>query len=161
MIKKLANIRTLIGLICISYALVLSYKPQKNNINLDILKLEKPSASIIESVTNVADLVSDPTDRAKLAIFNQEFGKRVLSYDIDTQKLNDLYVSAAGHFFENSLKDKYDGLDAGLTSLMKKVATDDNHSLTQEEKNKLSEYFLGLSWALVQKWKYNYNKYVI
>lgn len=151
--NKLLNLRTAIGLACILLALGLMYKPSPNKIDndLSILNIEKPSQDILERVGPIAKTITDPTDRAKLAIFNQEFAKRVPSYDTDLQQVNDVYVIAAASFFENSLKDKYENLDVALVDLIQQVTTDENHKLTLEEKNKVSQNFLGLSWSLIQK----------
>lgn len=151
--KKLLNIRTAIGIACIALALGLLYqgKPNDSNNDLSVLNLEKPSPAVLAVVDPIARLVTDPTDRAKLAIFNQEFAKRVTSYDIDLQQLNDVYVLAASKFFEESIKNKYEDLDTSIVSLIQSVTTDENHKLTVEEKNKTSENFLGFSWSLIQK----------
>lgn len=150
--KKLLNIKTAIGLCCILYALVLLYKPSENNIiNFNILDLEKPSAEILTVVQPISKLVTDRTDKAKLAVFNQEFGKRMLSYNADAQQINDLYVSAASCFFQDSINDKYGGLGEGLIGLMKAVVSDDNARLTDAQKLQMSKNFLGLSWSLTQE----------
>lgn len=151
--KKLLNVRTAIGITCILLALVLLYKPNIKNVDndLSVLNIEKPTAAILEKVSPIAKIVTDPTDRAKLAIFNQEFAKRVPTYDADTQQINDVYVTAAADFFGDSLHDKYDNLDNNIVSLIQSVASDENHKLTQDEKIKMSENFLGFSWSLIQK----------
>ncbi len=147
--KKLLNIRSLIGIILIVVALLPPLgKPQNDTILLDI---NKPSDQVIEIVKPISDLITDPTDRAKLAIFNQEFANRVISYDTDIQKLNDVYALAGSNFFKDTLVNKYEKLDSSLVDLVKKICTDDNHILTQEEKNQLSSHFMGLAWSLIQK----------
>lgn len=67
---------------------------------------QKQTQDIVELVTPISNLVSDPTDRAKLAIFNQAFATRVKGYDTDLQQVNDVYVLAGSHFFESTLVDK-------------------------------------------------------
>lgn len=116
-----------------------------------ILNINTPSNNVANRVQLFSDLVTDPTDRAKLAIFNYEFAKRVASYDADNQQVNDIYTIAGKTFFNTSLVDKYDGLAESLTDLIKEIIGDENHNLTQDEKNKLSEYFLGIAWVLIQK----------
>jgi len=151
--KKLVNVRTAIGLACILLALVLAYKPSVTPIenDLSVLNIEKPTDDILEVVVPMAKAITDPTDKAKLAIFNQEFSNRVTKYDADIQKLNDVYVLAAATFFEDSIKDKYDNLDQDIIKLINMVTTDENHALTPEEKNKISKNFLGFSWALIYR----------
>ena len=115
-----------------------------------ILNINKPSDKVIARVQGICDSITDPSDRAKLAIFNYEFAKRVTSYEADTQQVNDVYSLAGKMFFKKSLVDKYSGLAENLTDLMKEILGDVNHDLTQDEKNKLSEYFLGIAWVLIQ-----------
>lgn len=151
--NKFLNFRTIIGIFCIASALVLAYQSKMSVVDndLSVLNIEKPTAAVLEVVSPIAKIITDPTDRAKLAIFNQEFAKRVPSYDADVQQINDLYVHAAADFFQDTINDKYNGLDTKLVFLIQSITTDDNHKLTSEEKNKMSENFLGLSWSLIQK----------
>jgi hypothetical protein len=153
--NKIFNIRTAIGLACIIAALVLAYKPSIGprpiENDLSVLNIEKPSDDILQIVTPMAQAITDPTDKAKLAIFNQEFSTRLLKYDTDIQKLNDVYVLAASTFFEDSLKNKYDNLDTNIIKLIELVTTDENHTITPEEKEKISKNFLGFSWALIYR----------
>jgi hypothetical protein len=148
--NKFLNFRTLLGLAIIALAFI----PLSNNgpspILLDI-KIDQPLDSTIEVVKPISVEITDPTDRAKLAIFNQEFANRVKSYDTDVQQLNDVYVLSASKFFKDSLVNKYENLDTNVVSLIEKVTTSENHSLTQDEKNKVSEYFMGLAWSLIQR----------
>jgi hypothetical protein len=144
---KFLNLNTLVGILLIAAGLVLS-RPSidKDLINLNI---EKPSVNVLEIVKPVSKLVTDPTDKAKFAIFNQEFAKRVINYKADIQQVNDVYVLAASSFFKDSLHDKYKDLDVKLVNLFKNITTEDNHKLSQEELTKISEYFMGLSWSLI------------
>lgn len=148
--KKLLNIRTIIGVLLIAYALWTPSSP-KSPIDWSLITVEKPSQEIIDLVSPFSQLVTDPMDRARLAVFNQEFALRVQRYETDLQKLNDVYVLAAQKFFENSLVDKYDGLDSLTVSLIQKATGPENHNLTSDEKNLLSSYFSGLCWSLIQK----------
>lgn len=116
-----------------------------------ILNINTPSGEVSYRVQLFSDLITDPTDRAKLAIFNYEFANRVASYSADSQQVNDIYTIAGKTFFNTSLVDKYNGLAESLTDLIKEIIGDENHNLTQDEKNKLSEYFLGIAWVLIQK----------
>ena len=54
-------------------------------------------------------------------------------------------------FFKEQLVGKYDGLGDGITKLISDLVSDDNHDLTQAEKDKISEHFMGLAWSLLQK----------
>jgi hypothetical protein len=122
-----------------------------DNDEVAILNIEKPSDDIISLVTPVSRLVTDPTDRAKLAIFNQEFSNRIVKYETDNQKVNDVYILAAKKFFKESIKDKYENLDTSLIDLFVGVVSNENHLLSQEEKEKVSKIFSGLAWSLIQK----------
>jgi hypothetical protein len=116
-----------------------------------IIDLQAPSEDTIKKAKPVADLITDTEDRAKLALFNYEFAQRVVKYDTDAQKLNDLYVKAANNFFEQSLKGKYDSLAGEIEKLFETVTSEDNHNLDENEKKSIKELFLGLSWLLLKK----------
>jgi hypothetical protein len=148
--NKFLNFRTLLGIAIILLAFIPLSNNQPNPILLDI-KIDQPLDATIEIVKPISVEITDPTDRAKLAIFNQEFANRVKSYDTDVQQLNDVYVLSASKFFKDSLVNKYENLDTNVVSLIEKVTTSENHSLTQDEKNKVSEYFMGLAWSLIQR----------
>lgn len=125
-------------------------KPEPNPA-AEILNIEKPTEQILKDVNVFSDIVSEPSDRAKLAIFNYEFAKRVVGYDASVQQLNDVYSLAGKMFFEKKLVDKYDGLSENIQRILEKILTNENHSVTQEEKQSLNEYFMGIAWVLIQK----------
>lgn len=116
-----------------------------------ILNIDLPSQVVKERVTIFSELVTDPSDRAKLAIFNYEFANRILDYSATVQDLNDVYTLAGKTFFKSSLVDKYDGLSAEIVSLLAECVGEEEHSITAEEKVKTHEYFLGVAWSLIQK----------
>lgn len=116
----------------------------------ELIKVERPSEAILLKVRPAASLISQTEDRAKLALFNHEFANRVSKYNTDVQKLNDVYAKAGSIFFDKALKGKYDGFSESLEEIFESVTTDENHSLTDEEKKELKELFLGLSWALIE-----------
>ena len=90
----------------------------------EILTIDKPDQDVIDRVSIFSDIVTDPDDRAKLAIFNHEFAKRVTEYD---------------------------GLSEEIVKLMEEIIGETNHSLDQVVKDQLNEYFIGISWVLIQK----------
>lgn len=116
-----------------------------------ILTIESPSKEVQQRVSVFSDLVTDPSDRAKIAIFNYEFANRILSYDATAQDVNDVYTIAGSTFFQKSLVDKYDGLSQEIVSLLSECMSDEDHVVTPKEKAKLHEYFLGVAWSLIQK----------
>lgn len=140
----------LIGIVLVAIGLFIgNSKPVDNQLKL--LDIDKPSPEIISLVASTGALITNPDDKAKMALFNHEFSKRILSYEADIQQVNDVYVSAAAKFFQDSMKDKYNDLDIKLIELIKSATTDDNHRLTDEEKKVLSQRFSGLSWTLINK----------
>jgi len=153
--KSILNLKNLLAIGLIVFGITLAWQNQTNTIiddeEIAILEIEEPTEAIMELVKPVADLVTDPTDRAKLAIFNQEFATRIKDYNADNQQTNDVYVLAANHFFNNELNDKYNGLDEGIIKLLRSSIGDENHVLTDDEKLDISLKFTGLAWALIQK----------
>ena len=124
--------------------------PSKVDEVAEVIKVEKPSEDILLKVKPIAIIVTDIEDRAKLALFNYEFATRVEKYETDAQQINDVYTKAAGLFFEESLKGKYANLADQVKQLFVSILSDENHTLTTEEKQKLKELFSGLSWALLE-----------
>lgn len=153
--KSMLNLKNSIAIGLILFGVLLAVqtlpKPVIDEEEIAILDIKQPSAEIIELVKPISNLVTDPTDRAKLAIFNQEFANRIKNYGSDNQQTNDVYVLAASYFFKDSLKDKYDGLDTKIVELLRSSIGEDNHILTENEKIDISNKFLGLAWSLIQK----------
>lgn len=151
--KSLFNFKNLIGigLILLGLGLGLSQIKPIDNKPVILLNIDKPTNDILINVEPISKLITDPTDRAKLAIFNQEFSNRILNYAADNQQTNDVYVLAASYFFKDSLNDKYANLDKELIKLLESIIGSDNHILSEEEKINISKHFLGLAWSLIQK----------
>ena len=116
-----------------------------------ILNIDKPSQNIIDKVQKFSTLIKDPTDRAKIAIFNYEFATKVLTYQANLQQVNDVYTLAGKTFFQNSIVGKYAGLSDMLVELLKESAGDKNHILTEKEKTDIHDSFMGVAWTLIQK----------
>lgn len=150
--KKL--IGTIIGIILIGIALLPSSinipVPTPNPVPEINLDLDEPTKEILQTTSTLNKLITDKDDRVKIAVFNYVFTKRVLGYQTDVQKLNDVYVAAAKNYFGSSLKDKYDNLDVELTKLFSTVLGDDNHVLSESDKVNLKDTFGGLAWSLIQ-----------
>jgi hypothetical protein len=111
------------------------------------LSISKPREEILEKVSSLADLVTDKEDRLRLCVFNKVFAERVKDYAADAQQINDVYAEAAKIFFGEALKGKYEGYGTGLVVLMKDSLGSENHTVTKEEKDKLSSSFSGLAWC--------------
>lgn len=118
---------------------------------VQILNIDQPSEIILNRVKEFSDLITDPTDRSKIAIFNYEFAERIIGYETTSQQVNDVYALAGKIFFQKTLVDKYDGLAEKIVALLEEIMTDENHAVSLEEKNKMNEYFMGIAWVLIQK----------
>lgn len=150
--NNLLNIKNSIAIILILFGLTLAVEKHRNPVqNTVVLNIDQPSDKILSMVQPIAKLITDPNDRAKLAIFNQEFASRILRYEINNQQTNDIYVLAASNFFKNSLNDKYQGLDVAIIELLQSSIGNDNHVLSENEKIDISNKFMGLSWALIER----------
>jgi hypothetical protein len=124
-------------------------KPNPEPAPVKILNIDKPHEDVINRVKVFSELVTDPSDKAKLAIFNYEFAERVLDYNATSQQVNDVYTLAGKIFFKDTLVDKYDGLAEEIVKLLKEIMGDDNHSLKEFEKAELNEYFMAVAWVLI------------
>lgn len=120
-------------------------KPSPISVVVDI---EKPSQEILDKTTPIAKLITDKDDKLNLCLFNNVFSKRLVSYETDAQKLNDVYVEAGKNFFGDSIKGKYQGFSTGLDNLFSSVLGTENHEVTDNEKSLLSETFRGLAYCL-------------
>lgn len=150
--NNLLNIKNSIAIILILFGLTLAVEKHRNPVqNTVVLNIDQPSDKILSMVQPIAKLITDPNDRAKLAIFNQEFASRILTYEINNQQTNDIYVLAASNFFKDSLNDKYQGLDVAIIELLQSSIGNDNHVLSENEKIDISNKFMGLSWALIER----------
>lgn len=110
----------------------------------------KPTDDAVNLTKPVADLITDKEDKATLAIFNYEFSNRLSSYSdiINTQQLQDIYVAAGSNIYGKSISSKYQSLGTNLIQLMKGVIGEEEHIISKEETDSLSDIFRGLSWNL-------------
>ena len=118
---------------------------------VEILNIDRPSDEVINRVKEFSDLITDPNDRAKIAIFNHEFATRVMDYSTTSQQINDVYALAGKLFFKQTLVDKYDGLAEKIVDLLEEILSDENHAVSMGEKKKLNEYFMGVAWVLTHR----------
>ena len=110
--------------------------------------IEEPTQEIKDKTLKVSEKVTDTKDRLELCVFNKVFSERILGYDADVQQVNDIYTESGKILFKDSLKGKYDGYGSGVVSLISEITGNENHQLTQEEKQQISELFSGLAWNL-------------
>jgi|688.fasta_scaffold30705_3 hypothetical protein len=143
MIKLIKNIFAVSLISFAAFGLI-----QKKIVQSIEISIKRPSEDVIEKVSPISQIVKNKTDRVQLAVFNKQFAERVVNYNTDLQQLNDLYTLAGEYYFENKLKGKYEDLANKISNLIASVTTDDNHILLEEEKKKLSEIFMGLTWLL-------------
>lgn len=116
-----------------------------------VVSVEPPPTEASIALTKpVSDLVTDKEDRATLAVFNLEFAKRVVLYAdlINTQQLQDIYVASASSVYGKALSSKYQSLGSKLVDLMKGVVGDEEHTLSTDESESLSNVFRALSFNL-------------
>ena len=123
--------------------------PQQANVNGFEIDVPKPNGNVPDNVRNIASLVTNVEDRQQLCAFNKIFADRLISYETDQQKLNDVYVLAAKKYFGDSLKDKYKDLDVILKNAISSVTGDDVHLLGDKEKEDLQNNFYAISWYLI------------
>jgi hypothetical protein len=153
------TITSILAVILIAYGVfgnglldLLDNKPQPApEPQISILNIDRPSSEILERVKIFGELIKDPTDRAKIAIFNYEFANRLVSYTTNLQQLNDVYVLAGQQFFKTDLVGKYKDLPDMIIKLIEEVTGEQNHVLSEEEKAELHQKFLGVAWVLIQK----------
>lgn len=126
-------------------------KPPIEPIQESILNIDVPENDTIERVKVFAELITDPSDKAKIAIFNYEFANRVMNWEISTQQVNDIYTLAGTKFFKNTIVNKYENLAEELVKLLEEIIGTENHTLTEGEKQQLNKYFIGIAWVLIQK----------
>jgi len=117
----------------------------------EVVIVDKPSQEIINHVQVISEIITDPSDRAKLAIFNYEFANRVQNYNTNSQQINDVYTLAGKNFFGGKLVDKYDNLSSELVGIFNQILSPDNHTLSNDEKKLLHDYFMGIAWVIVNK----------
>jgi hypothetical protein len=117
--------------------------PKPEPPNAAILVIETPSKEVLDRVEIFSTIVTNPDDRAKLAIFNYEFAIRINEYSTSSQQVNDVYSLAGKTFFKSDLVD--------IVKLMQEVVQTDNHILSKEEKEQLNKYFMGVAWVLINK----------
>jgi hypothetical protein len=154
--QKFLNVKNIVALVLICIGLGIQLRPFIPDLspkpNVAILDIDKPNDKVLELVQPVSDLVTDPTDRAKMAIYSQEFANRINKYDIQLQQVNDILSLSAKEFFQDTIKDKYVGFDDAIVNLiMQSAGGDENHKLTDSEKGELSSVFMGLAWSLIQR----------
>ena len=150
---KFSTIRTALGLLLILIGLFLPQIQERipdftPDVPSPSIVIEEPRQEIKDKTLKISEKVTDDKDRLELCVFNKVFSERVLDYDADVQQVNDIYTESGKILFKDSLKGKYDGYGAGVVSLISQITGNENHELTEQEKQQISEVFSGLAWNL-------------
>ena len=150
---KSSKIRTVLGLLIVLVGLFLPQIQERipdliPKPSAPVVDIKEPTQEIKGKTLKVSEKVTDTKDRLDLCVFNKVFSERVLGYDADVQQVNDIYTESGKILFKDSLKGKYDGYGSGVVSLISEITGNENHELTQKEKQQISEVFSGLAWNL-------------
>ena len=115
----------------------------------DTLQIEEPAENLLEDSKGILAIVTDPKDRAVLAMFNKEFSERILAYDGTVQNYNDVYVDAISSVFDDRLL-AYNGLSNFTQASFAKVVGTKNGFVTAPERAALSKVYEAQAWVLGQ-----------
>ena len=110
--------------------------------------IDKPDKVLTEQWSETSRSITDLSDRIQLCIFNKTFADRVVNYEADAQQVNDVYVFAAKEVFGDSIKGKYDMLSPATQKAMIQILGEENHNVTESDKQKLSKSFMAFAWNL-------------
>lgn len=118
-----------------------------------ILDLKKPSDKIYEELKDIKAIVSGPDevfDRELIAIFNNEMGKRLPSYEnVNSISFENFYVESAKLTFNNRISNKYKALGDRMYKIILSTLGDNEAIITKEEQIALSDKMRAISWILL------------
>ena len=118
-----------------------------------MLDLKKPSDKLYEELKDVKDIVSGPDqvfDRELIAIFNNEMGKRLPSYEnVNSISFENFYVESAKLTFNNRISNKYKALGDRMYKIILSTLGENESIITKEEQGLLSEKMRAISWILL------------
>lgn len=118
-----------------------------------ILDLKKPSDKIYEELKDIKSIVSGPDevfDRELIAIFNNEMGKRLPSYEnVNSISFENFYVESAKLTFNNRISNKYKALGDRMYKIILSTLGDNEAIITKEEQIALSDKMRAISWILL------------
>ena len=145
------SFRLLIGVVLVLVGVF--WEDIKNSIpeipdNKPIITIDTPENSLVDQWTETCKSIKDPKDRVRLCVFNKVFADRVVGYNADALQINDLYVLAAKEVFGDSIKGKYDKLGPAAQESMVSILGEENHIITESEKQNLNKAFLAFAWCL-------------
>jgi hypothetical protein len=118
-----------------------------------ILDLKKPSDKLYEELKDVKSIVSGPDevfDRELIAIFNNEMGKRLPSYEnVNSISFENFYIESAKLTFNNRISNKYKTLGDRMYKIILSTLGENESIITKEEQIALSEKIRAISWILL------------
>jgi hypothetical protein len=118
-----------------------------------ILDLKKPSDKVYEELKDVKSIVSGPDevfDREVIAIFHNEMGKRLPSYEnVNSISFENFYVDSAKLTFNSRLNNKYKALGDRMYKIILSTLGENEAIITKEEQIALSEKMRAMAWILL------------
>lgn len=118
-----------------------------------MLDLEKPTDKLFEELKDVKSIVSGPDevfDREIIAIFNNEMGKRLPSYEnVNSISFENFYIDSAKLTFNNRLSNKYKSLGDKMHEIILSTLGENEAIITKEEQVALSDKMRAIAWILL------------
>jgi hypothetical protein len=118
-----------------------------------ILDLKKPTDKLFEELKDVKSIVSGPDevfDREVIAIFHNEMGKRLPSYEnVNSISFENFYVDSAKLTFNSRLSNKYKALGDRMYKIILSTLGENEAIITKEEQVALSEKMRAIAWILL------------
>ena len=129
-------------------------KPEIKSTNYsEILELKKPNDALYEELKDIKEIVSGPDevfDREIIAVFHNEVGKRLPSYEnITSITFENFYIDSAKLTFNGRLTNKYKNLGERIYKIILSTLGDNESVITKEEQLNLSEKMRAISWILL------------
>jgi hypothetical protein len=156
------NLKLLLGIVLLAVGFfyndlpidrLLKHNISSNNQYDKLLTLTKPSDTIYQEVKDIKSIVSGPDevfDRELIAIFNNEMGKKIATYDnVTTLAFENYYYDAGKMYFEGRISKKYSGLGDKLYKVILSTLGENESILSKEDFKKLSEKMQGIAWVLL------------
>jgi type I restriction-modification system DNA methylase subunit len=118
-----------------------------------MLDLKKPTDKLFEELKDVKSIVSGPDevfDREIIAIFNNEMGKRLPSYEnVNSISFENFYIDSAKLTFNNRLSNKYKSLGDKMHEIILSTLGENEAIITKEEQVALSDKMRAIAWILL------------
>jgi hypothetical protein len=118
-----------------------------------LLDLKKPTDKLYEELKDIKSIVSGPDevfDREVIAIFHNEMGKRLPTYDnVTSISFENFYVDSAKMTFNGRLTNKYKSLGDRMYKIILSTLGDNESIITKEEQAILSDKMRAVSWILL------------